>query len=133
MKLDLKEKLESYGRIKIHCKNQKHLLDVIEIIESEKLKFHYWMPGSVFVSVELYFSNLRKMILGTEYIEPYVPENSQSVVTLSKKKKSVELTVSTTPEKIRYDTYEQLWSKEPKLEIDYSLLIREHLLSQLEI
>jgi hypothetical protein len=127
MKLNLKEKLENYKWIKIQCCNQKNLLDLVDLIESENLNLHYWMPGSMQVNLEQYFNRVRQSILGNNHIDAYVPENSSSVLTLRKNTHSVDMTISTTPEKVKFRT------KEPVLYLDYTILLREKLLDELGI
>ena len=127
MELNIKEKLETYKSIKIHCSNQKNLLDLVDILESENLNIHYWTPGSIHVNLEQYFNNVRQSILGNKHIDAYVPENSHSVLTLKNDKYSVDLTISTTPEKIRFETNDSV------LYLDYTALLREKILDELVI
>lgn len=127
MELNIKEKLETYKSIKIHCSNQLNLLDLVDILESENLNIHYWIPCSIHVNLEQYFNNVRQSILGNKHIDAYVPENSHSVLTLKNNKYSVDLTISTAPEKIRFGTNDSV------LYLDYTALLREKILDELVI
>ena len=127
MQLHLRERLKEYKYIKIHCMNQKQLLNLVDIVESEEIELHYWMPGNIQISQEEYFNNLRKVILGTKDYEPYVEENQKSILTLRSNTHSVDLTISTTPEKYRHP------HKGSVLNLDLTAIIREELFEELGI
>lgn len=125
MQLHLKENLKEYKYIKIHCITQKQILKLIDIVESEKLELHYWMPGREKISQQEYFDNLRKVILGTDNYEPYVGENQSAILTIRRNTHSVDLTISTTPKKYRQPL------DGPVLNIDFTSIIREKLFEEL--
>lgn len=127
MQLHLREKLKEYKYIKIHCMNRKQLLNLIDVVQDEELELHYWMPGNFQISQEEYFDNIRTVILGTSDYEPYVEENQKSVLTLRRNTHSVDLTISTTPEKYRHP------HNDPVLSLDITAIFREELFEELGI
>ena len=125
MQLHLKEKLEEFKYIKIHCMNQKQLLNLIDIVEFEKIELHYWMPSREKISQQEYFDTLRKVVLGNDEYEPYVGESQSAILTLRRNTHSIDLTISTTPKKYRQP------QDGPVLNIDFTSFVRENLFEEL--
>ena len=125
MQLHLKDKLEEFKYIKIHCMNRKQILNLIDIVESEKIELHYWMPGREKISQQEYFDTLRKVVLGNDEYEPYVGESQSAILTLRRNTHSIDLTISTTPKKYRQP------QDGPVLNIDFTSFVRENLFEEL--
>ena len=122
--MQLKENLEKYKLVRIHCQNQKQLLELIDIIDSEKLDLYYWYPNTHQLEPSEHLESVRQIVLGDDFIEPYPKPNEPSILTLKNSGWAVVLTISTISRKLQFDD-------DISLEIDFTNYLREKNLNNL--
>jgi hypothetical protein len=122
--VQLKENLEKYKLVRIHCQNQKQLLELIDIIDSEKLDLYYWYPNTHQLEPSEHLESVRQIVLGDDFIEPYPKPNEPSILTLKNSGWAVVLTISTISRKLQFDD-------DISLEIDFTNYLREKNLNNL--
>ncbi len=122
--MQLKENLEKYKLVKIYCKNQTQLLELIDIIDSEKLDLYYWYPNTHQLEPSEHLESVRQVVMGDEHTEPYPKPNEPSVLTLKNSEWAVVLSIST---RIKKSELEDSIS----LEIDFTNYMREKALNNL--
>jgi hypothetical protein len=122
--VQLKENLEKYKFVRIYCKNQQQLLDVLDIIDSEKIDLYYWYPNSQHLEPSDHIESVRQVVLGDQYVDPYPNPEQPSVLTLKNSGWAVVLTITTSLRK--FDSEDSM-----SIEIDFTNYLREKCLNNL--
>jgi hypothetical protein len=121
----LKENLEKYKFIRIYCKDQTQLLNLLDIIEGEKLPLYYWYPNSVQLEPHEYLESVRQVVLGDKWTEPYPKNDEPSILTLKNNGWAVVLGITT---RLRKSENED----DLTLEINFTDYLRKQIIKSLE-